>query len=72
MVIVTVNVVLLVYTEIQTGSSTGGEIILGSVLGVLIFVAMAVMIAISVVLCLIKKGMHNDISPVHWMPQHHY
>ena len=70
----TVNIVLLLSTEIENGSSTGGGVILGGVLGVLIFVAMAVIIAISAILYLIEKGTYNnyyfkyDISPVHWMP----
>ena len=49
--------IVVIHTEIQTGSSTGaGVIIIGSVLGVLTFVAMAVIITFSAILCLIKKG----------------
>ena len=44
------------YTETKNGSSVGAGVILGSVLGVLVFGAMAVIIAISVILYLIKKG----------------
>ena len=45
------------YTGIQTGSNASAGVILvfGSVLGVL-FGIMAIVIAISVILCLIKKG----------------
>ena len=45
---------LLLHTEIQTGSTAStGVMILGGVLGVIVFV---VIIAITAILCLIKKG----------------
>ena len=50
------HVVILVHTDILNGSSVSAGVILGSVLGVLVFGAMAVIIAISVILYLIKKG----------------
>ena len=52
-----VNITL--YTEIQTGSSAGAGailIIIGVMLGVLVFAAVAVFITISAILCLMKKG----------------
>ena len=50
---------LLLCTETQVESSASGEVILGSVLGVSIFGAMAIITAISAILCLIKKGKYN-------------
>ena len=42
--------------SITVPSGTGLEIILGSVLGVLIFGAAVIITAVSAILCLIKKG----------------
>lgn len=53
------------YKEIQTESSASGGVIIGSVLGVLIFSIVATIITISAILWLIKKGMyiHTSIAP---------
>ena len=51
-----VELLLLLHTETKNGSSAGAGVILGIVLGVLVFGVMAAIITIAAVLYLIKKG----------------